>query len=373
MLPLSLNNLNSGGRSISMSNNENKDFTPDDIIKKIKCKSANGDYIYRGERKLHCKVSSALYREHMNIYKRIKKHEYIEDHEYISIVLKDYDLRVSQRQILNTAKNHIGETPQDIYEDYKDAPADHQKTILKADEIEILTELQHYGGKINLIDFTTDYLIAIYFACAGESTEAGRVILVEKTQEIESMIIRPYNPRHRVVAQKSMFLYPPKGLVDVPDVNIVTIPAHLKQEMITYLRKYHDISAEKIYNDLHGFITHQNIQRDSKIQFHLGLAFHRAGLDANSKKYKEDFYKEAIKHYGSAIELNSEDSDSYYNRGECLLHLRKLDRAKEDIKIAKAMGLDVISAFRNEYKNVADFEEKTWIKMCSELAEMPGN
>ena len=34
----------------------------------------------------------------------------------------------------------------------------------KARDFEILTEIQHYGGKTNLIDFTTDYFIALFFA-----------------------------------------------------------------------------------------------------------------------------------------------------------------------------------------------------------------
>ena len=49
------------------SNSENREPTIDDIINEIKSKSSNGDYIYRGERQLHCKVSSTLYREHDDI------------------------------------------------------------------------------------------------------------------------------------------------------------------------------------------------------------------------------------------------------------------------------------------------------------------
>ena len=41
------------------------------------------------------------------------------------------------------------------------------KNMNESVDFEILTELQHYGGKTNLIDFTTDYLIALFFACDG--------------------------------------------------------------------------------------------------------------------------------------------------------------------------------------------------------------
>ena len=36
-----------------------------------------------------------------------------------------------------------------------------KRYIYEKDDFEILTQLQHYGGKTNLIDFTTDYLIAL--------------------------------------------------------------------------------------------------------------------------------------------------------------------------------------------------------------------
>ena len=40
-----------------------------------------------------------------------------------------------------------------------------KKYTYETDELSILTELQHYGAKTNLIDFTANYLIALFFAC----------------------------------------------------------------------------------------------------------------------------------------------------------------------------------------------------------------
>ena len=127
-----------------------------------------------------------------------------------------------------------GKVHQEKFIDYSE-----RRPIINSDELEILTELQHYGGKTNLIDFTTDYLIAIFFACDSHPTKDGRVILLEKTELIEkTMIVRPQDPQHRVIAQKSIFLYPPDGVIDVPDDNIVYIPAYLKQRLLEFLRKY---------------------------------------------------------------------------------------------------------------------------------------
>ena len=49
-------------------------------------------------------------------------------------------------------------------------------TTLAGDE-EILTEIQHFGGETNLIDFTDDYLIALFFASIENEQTDGRVVL----------------------------------------------------------------------------------------------------------------------------------------------------------------------------------------------------
>ena len=308
------------------SNSENQPRTIDDIMNEIKQKSADGDYIYRGERKEHSKISSSLYREY------IKIREFIE----IDVENFGFDLRIVEKEMLKVAKMHIGGPPKKVLDDSADDRSVMMRsmadiTIQKLfnchskneedEEIEILTELQHYGGKTNLIDFTTDFLIAIFFACAGEPKEDGRVIVLQHTQDIKNMIIRPQNPQRRVIAQKSVFLHPPEGFIDVSDNQIVIIPSTLKEKFLKYLRKHHGIFTETIYNDIHGFITNQNIQRNAYIQFNLGLTFQYKGFHAEPSAEKQQAYKDAISHYDQAIELNPEDYAAYGNRGECWLHL----------------------------------------------------
>ena len=360
---------------------ENREPTLDDIINEIKQKSEDGDHIYRGERQPHDDISSALYREFLK-------------HEDINIDIPDFDLTYAQKEMLKIAKNHIGESPVGALEDFADVMGVNKlteinwgmripqaiqwqmhiaETIEEVAEREILTELQHYGGKTNLIDFTTDYLIAIYFACSGHPKEDGRVIIVQKTEEIEDMIIRPQNPRHRVIAQKSVFLHPPKGLIEVPDENIIIIPETLKEDFLKYLGKYHDISTETIYNDIHGFIRYQDIHQSAYVQFRIGLTLQYRGYNAETPEEKQGEYKKAIRHYNKAIDLKPDLGDAYHNRGECWLHLEKWHKAKEDLTTAKDMGIDIISAFRVDYENVADFEKKTGFEMPKDLARMLGD
>ena len=230
----------------NQSNRKNQPRTVQDIIRAIEAKSAGGGYIYRGERKDHPKVSSKLYRE-------------------FGIEEGYFDIELVQKEMLTAAKKHTGHLPQDFRVDRVAFPnvagEDTDETI----DFEILTEIQHYGGKTNLIDFTTDYFIALFFACDGHPDEDGQVIL-QKTDEIRNMIAHPRNPRHRVVAQKSVFVRSPKGFIEPHEDNIVTIPANLKQPLLRHLQNYHGISTETIYNDLYGFIRNQDIHGDAYTQ-----------------------------------------------------------------------------------------------------------
>ena len=338
------------------SNSVKREPTIDDIINEIKEKSSDGDYIYRGERKRHRKISSAFYRECAKI-----------DSEA-------FDLRDAQEEMLDIVKKHTAKSPIGLLADYLDI-RDIKTAIERAAEREILIELQHYGGKTNLIDFTTDYLIAIFFACSGYLKNHGRVILLDINEGIEKdMIIRPQNPQHRVIAQKSVFVDPSDGFIEVPKDKKVIIPSVLKQEFLTYLRKHHDISTETIYNDIHGFITYQNIHENNYIAFFMGLTFQNRGFKAETKQKKQAEYREAIKHYNRSIKVNPHPT-TIVNSGECWLHLENWDKARNEFNTAIEMGweiLNIIKSFRNDYKNVAEFEEKTGFKMPEDLAEMLG-
>ncbi len=121
-------------------------------ISKIEKKSTCGNYIYRGEPEKHeedpyCgKISSSLWRK---ITKRLWEEQ---------ADIQGIDIEFIQTSMLPVVQNYADETD---------------------DEFGIMAELQHYGGATNLIDFTTDYFNALFFACDGSSDEDGRVILLQ--------------------------------------------------------------------------------------------------------------------------------------------------------------------------------------------------
>ena len=214
-----------------MSASEGQNKIPDirSLLQEIEEKSSDDDYIYRGEPEHYEEVSSSLYRQYRNID------------------VERFDIQEVQKEILDKARRYTSAT----------------------DELEILAELQHHGGQTNLIDFTTDYRIALFFACDGSHDKDGRLIL-QRRKAIRDQIKRPQNPANRVIAQKSVFVQPPKGFVEPDDV--ITINKDLKQPILNHLRKYHGISTETIYNDLHGFIKNKGIHQSAYTEYYTALA-----------------------------------------------------------------------------------------------------
>ena len=201
-----------------------------EILREIAEKSDRGNYIYRGEPDSYDRVSSSLWRE---CEKKIRA--------------EDFDIQAIEGLILDSAKNY---TPEQ-------------------EEIEIWAELQHYGRHTNLIDFTTDSHIALFFACDRFFDKPGRVLFLgEEAQNENRVKEKPQNPRNRIIAQKSVFIRPPTGVVKPDDV--ITIPARLKQPILNYLEKHHGISTKTIYNDLHGFIRNQDTHQIASIEFYVG-------------------------------------------------------------------------------------------------------
>ena len=266
--------------------------------------AAGDDYIFRGEPECYEKVSSSLYRRYHNIE------------------ADGFDIEIVQAEILNEAKKYTRET----------------------DAFGILAQLQHYGGQTNLIDFTSDCFIALFFACVGSPAEDGRVLFLKTSGPISRYIRQPRDPANRVTAQKSILVRPPKGFVE-PE-RVVVIKRTLKRPILNYLRTSHSISSESIYNDLHGFIRGQGIHESAYTKFYEGRTFQLRG----------EYYR-AIKQYTQALELDSQLSAAYNNRGNSYYETGNSELAIRDFDQALAIDPFHAAAYSNRgnaYKHKGD-------------------
>ena len=282
-----------------------------DIVKK----SASGDYIYRGEpehyEEYNEQISSSLYR----LYEP-----------------GQFDIKDIQKEILEEARNYIHER--------------------EKSDFEILTELQHYGSQTNLIDFTTDYHIALFFACDGGHDKDGRIILLEKNEQITKkyQITKPQNPQSRVTAQKSVFVQPSTGFIDPNDVITIPIPAALKQWILIHLLKFQDISTQTIYNDLHGFIRHKNLRssRDAILPLVLAqLTMERTPAEKLTADERQSQLQKMIAAYTTKIQYSPYDASTYVKQGNCYAEIQEFDCAIETFSKAILLNSNYTVAYFN--------------------------
>ena len=300
-----------------------------EIIGKIAKMSADGDYIFRGESQCHKKVTS-------NLYRKLEK-----------VRMLNLGVDTFQKQELEYAKRY-GYT---------------QKT----DEFKILTEIQHFGGKTNLIDFTTNLRIALFFACEKAHHEDGRIILQDKNGAIKDCIIKPCDPdpKSRVNVQKSIFIRPPEGFIEA-DKEVI-IPGSLKQPMLNYLKKTEiGISAEIIYPDLHGFVSSQDNRWNIYEEISKGNDHLESGQGAEDREKKIKDYQKAIEHFtnaiDNAIQLDEGLAVAYDGRGSAYLSIGELDNFKDEFEKA-------IADFTKAIKHKSDYPDAYNNRGCAYFAK----
>ena len=282
-----------------------------DIIQEIANHSVDGNYLFRGEPEHHRKISSTLYRECERIVKKAS----------LESELSDFDIKAIEGEILNQVNKFIprGEHTSDL---------------------SILTQLQHYASQTNLIDFTTDFNIALFFACDGQPDKNGRVIL-QKRYLVS--IEQPSGVRHRVSAQKSVFVRPKRGYIDPNEAKykVVNIPACLKEDILRYLRNTQEITTETIYNDIHGYIRNREIHKSAYREFYIAFAYQGRAEKMEDKGEKHELWDKAIKHYSNAIGYNPNFHPAYANRSTLYWNKGEYNKARQDRLRAWEVAPDV--------------------------------
>lgn len=262
-------------------------------IQEILSECAGGKYIFRGEDSEYEKVSSKLYRE------------------YEKACLVDDHMLESERITVDAARRYV--RPDASY-------------------LEVLTELQHYGGKTTLIDFTRNLYIALFFACDRHPDKPGRIILFDMTgmkvgEQIETgkavggnacEILCPLGKNPRAVFQSSVFVRAPKGYIEKDRLKEIRIEESLKGEILFYLEHHHYIKRDTIYNDLHGFIKNREdnyVQQpyyDRKIKDNKSA---EAYFARGTARFASGHQREAIGDFDEALMLDPRHFQALHQRG----------------------------------------------------------
>ena len=177
-----------------------------------------------------------------------------------------------------------------------------QKLIVRAreygygkglEDLELLAEIQHFGGATCLLDFTSNFLVALWFASSDPSTD-GAIHIINTDSDIKSTnntnklyfneikninkefseiinhfpshinrelkLIHTWKPSkiiNRIYHQDSVFIfgYP---LFEEITLSVITIEKADKIDIRRELKKFFKVDTETIFGDLQGFSLNAN-------------------------------------------------------------------------------------------------------------------
>ena len=223
-------------------------------------------------------------------------------------------------------------------------------------DLELLAALQHQGAATCLIDFTSNFHIALWFACQDD-TEVGRVFVIDRgdihtfkevtpvraTDSIErlfqrqSLPDRPILPddqakvyywqpppiENRILVQHSCFISSAQPIKE-KTYKTLDIPKEDKKEIRMLLKKFYGVERQTMFRDFAGFAFSHG--HDQSLSYKTSDQWFQ---DANSH-FQRGEYDLAIANYTKAIELNSNFAEAHYSRGLANLWLLRHDDAIAD-------------------------------------------
>lgn len=271
----------------------------------------------------------------------------------------------------------------------------------KIHDLEVLAEIQHHGGATCLTDFTTNFLIALWFASTssvetkGKEKTVGRIYVIDinssendetlytykfknsqkKTldqETIKQILTKPRkyidfkrnnDPRiwiweptmlnNRIIKQDSVFVFGLSVVDESAILSTIEIEINDKEDILKELNVFFNIYAETIFHDLAGFSSIAN-PANAPINDRL---LHKHSCYENGKAYfktedydmAEKFFINSIDCYGTNTKCDRTDSccerrdvrELFYWKGICNF---QLDNS------AKAL-IDFNEAIRVESKN----------------------
>ncbi len=272
------------------------------LIGKITNAASGGVYVFRGEAKYYPEVCSGLYRELRNAVKA------------------GYPLEPFAEADLNDAKLYTGTN----------------------DDWEVLSHIQHYEGVTNLVDFTTDVNVALFFACDGHYRKDGRIIILERKCSETLKFHEPEDPADRAPAQRSVLVRPVNGVV--AGGRKVIVPGELKQRMMEYLYQYHGINHGSVYSGYHGFIKFRQRRWEAFTPLDDGLeCFNRKEYDAAINHLSAAIDHLAVLNTFKAMDVSFALARAYQHRAMSYQFLCNAACAEEDFDKARKLDPDILT------------------------------
>lgn len=299
-------------------------------------------------------------------------------------------------------------------------------------DLELLAKLQHLGAATCLVDFTTNFLAALWFACRDEEDTVendgtkgnnGKVFILDINNdfrplkqsdlgnEIRSIINTvkgpdspsywywaPHGMNQRILKQDSLFVF---GKMTIDNGHLekpITVEKEHKKGLLKELEKL-GVTRESLFKDFPGFASmnrHCDLISNLKMS---ALELYRAGKSAHNRRnmkmaislyddaaskgftQKADLfiargranhdmeeYYAAIKDYNKVVEIDSSNFTVYYHRGITKLSMGCHAGAVNDFTKSLEFRNQVFENFNSENPNLVNIH---WFR--SSAYEKMGN
>jgi len=317
-------------------------------------------YIDKVSKLQHSPVSKTLYRGqanhewsiHCSAYRRLSK---------VFQKISAIDLKIYLLELLNDAHRRIIETESDI---------------------ELLIKIQHFGGATNLIDFSKNPLVALFFACNGEFNNDGKIFIITANRYVNENIhemqldvlknakisdlfknnnlvkIPPPFHNNRVIKQESVLMMTKDGTIDDSYIETtLIIDKNAKKEILKKLASVYCISEENLFNDFHGWVLQNSYNNSINITPHVLFEY--------AEKLKCPY--NALELYSKAIEIDDKNETYYFARGNTFEYINNFDLAIKDFEKVIELKTDYGEAYfrlariyfiRGNYENAHNYCEK---------------
>ena len=244
--------------------------------------------------------------------------------------------------------------------------------ILQEHALRKLSEIQHFGGATNLIDFTTCYHRALFFACDKWPEHDGRIVVIHPDLVPAFNCVEPTNqnvlipwgnydyirrdngyPRERAKAQKSVFIHAKSGMLNADLYDVICVPSRLKTEIREWLSVEKRINRQSIYPDTIGFVDNNRQTRSVKFMFRADKQF--------TKQLKNRDYERVIKNCGKST---NEQAHSYVYHIWGLAHLQLGETQEAIDKFERALTIDnwrYYASVKNNGRGRGNDENGAWI------------
>lgn len=273
------------------------------------------------------------------------------------------------RRFSNPAKEI---TAQELVEKSKDLvekarESGHDSVGSKAEtDLQLLAKLQHHHAATCLIDFTSNPLVALWFACrTTNQAEKGKIFAFDaedpdqcltinakqsvysieellshgkdKLRETNDMLLawKPLHQESRIGPQQSVFVFG-KPTIDVNHENMILIE---KLDIHDELRRKYGISEDTLFNDFYGFAS---INAESR---KYPDASSRGYYDMAQQYRAEQDYDTALYYYNQALKNPPYHADYYYGRGRTHAAMSNYLPAIADYKKAIKHDKEYVDAY----------------------------